>query len=261
MEVAKLNENIKYLRKKYGYTQETFAESIGIKRSLVGAYEEGRSDPKLSLLQDICRYFKVSIDEILTKDLDKNEALVSVSGNKLRVLPIIVDRNTDEEQTSLVPVKASAGYALGYGDADYIGDLPRFNLPFSELSGQKSYRIFQIEGESMLPVKSGSYVICEYIQDWKTVRDNHCYVVVTQEDGVVYKRLENHITDKKEIKLTSDNPDYEPYYLNINQVVEVWKAVGYTTFSLPEQQPVPSGMQELINQVTELRKDVKSLKK
>ena len=104
-------------------------------------------------------------------------------------------------------------------------------------------------------------MFCEYVQDWKTIRDNHCYVVVTQEDGVVYKRLENHITDKKEIKLISDNTDYEPYYLNINQVVEVWKAVGYTTFSLPEQQPVPSGMQELINQVAELRKDVKSLKK
>ena len=177
------------------------------------------------------------------------------------MLPIIVDRNTDEEQTPLVPVKVSAGYALGYGDSDYIGELPHFNLPFPELAGQKSYRVFQIEGDSMNPIVTGSYVICEYAQDWKTIRDNHCYVVVTQEDGVVYKRLENHITDKKEIKLISDNTDYEPYYLNINQVVEVWKAVGYTTFSLPEQQPVPSGMQELINQVAELRKDVKSLKK
>ena len=232
-----------------------------MKRSVIGAYEEGRSEPKLNLLQDICRYFKVSIDDLLTKDLEKNEAPLYVSGNNLRVLPIIVDRNTDEEQTPLVPVKVSAGYALGYGDSDYIGELPHFNLPFPELAGQKSYRVFQIEGDSMNPIVTGSYVICEYVQDWKTIRDNHCYVVVTQEDGVVYKRLENHITDKKEIKLISDNTDYEPYYLNINQVVEVWKAVGYTTFSLPEQQPVPSGMQELINQVAELRKDVKSLKK
>ena len=256
-----LSKNIKILRKQKHLTQAKFADKIGVKRSVIGAYEEGRSEPKLNLLQDICRYFKVSIDDLLTKDLEKNEAPLYVSGNNLRVLPIIVDRNTDEEQTPLVPVKVSAGYALGYGDSDYIGELPHFNLPFPELAGQKSYRVFQIEGDSMNPIVTGSYVICEYVQDWKTIRDNHCYVVVTQEDGVVYKRLENHITDKKEIKLISDNTDYEPYYLNINQVVEVWKAVGYTTFSLPEQQPVPSGMQELINQVAELRKDVKSLKK
>ncbi len=256
-----LSQNIKTLRKHKGLTQAQFSDKIGVKRSVIGAYEERRSEPKLNLLMDICRYFKVSIDDILTKDLEKNEAPVSITGNNLRVLPIIIDRKTDEEQTPLVPVKASAGYALGYGDADYIGELPHFNLPFTELAGQKSYRVFQIEGDSMTPIASGSYVICEYLQDWKAIRDNRCYVVVTKEDGIVYKRLENHITDKKEIKLISDNTDYEPYYLNINQVVEVWKAVGYTTFSLPEQQPVPSGMRELINQVTELRKDVKSLKK
>ncbi|MFK7756033.1 MAG: helix-turn-helix domain-containing protein, partial [Flavobacteriales bacterium] len=217
-----LSQNIKTLRKEKALTQAQFADKIGVKRSVIGAYEEGRSEPKLGLLQDICRYFKVSIDEILTKDLEKNEPSASISGSKLRVLPIIVDRVTDEEQTPLVPVKVSAGYALGYGDADYIGELPHFNLPFTELAGKKSYRVFQIEGDSMLPIASGSYVICEYIQDWKAIRDNHCYVVVTQEDGVVYKRLENHINDKKQIKLTSDNAEYEPYYLNINQVVEVW---------------------------------------
>ena len=217
-----LSKNIKILRKQKALTQAQLADRIGVKRAVIGAYEEGRSEPRLNLLQDICRYFNVSIDEILTKDLDKNDISIPISGNHLRVLPIIVDRNTDEEQTPLVPVKASAGYALGYGDADYIGELPHFNLPFTELAGKKSYRVFQIEGNSMLPIVSGSYVICEYVQDWKTIRDNHCYVVVTQEDGVVYKRLENHITDKKEIKLISDNTDYEPYYLNIKNALKLF---------------------------------------
>ncbi len=256
-----LANNIKFLRKKKGLTQAQFADKIGVKRSLIGAYEEGRSEPKLSLLQNICQYHKVSIDEILAKDFEKKKASALIEGDRLRILPIIVDRKTDEEQMPLVPVKASAGYALGYGDADYIGELPHFNLPLAEISSQKSYRVFQIEGDSMLPIHSESYIICEYIQDWNTIKDNHCYVVVTQEDGVVYKRLENHITDKQKIKLISDNTDYDPYYLNINQLVEVWKAIGYTTFSLPESQPVPSGMQALIYQVAELRKDVLNLTK
>lgn len=256
-----LSQNIKLLRRSKGFTQAQLADKMGVKRSVIGAYEEGRSEPKLGLLQDMCHYFKVSIDDILTKDLKKDDSSISISGNKLRVLPIIIDRDTDAEQIPLVPIKAAAGYTLGYGDADYIGDLPHFNLPFLELSGQKSYRVFQIEGDSMLPINPGAYIICEYIQDWHSIRDNQCYIVITQKDGIVYKRLENHITEQKKIKLISDNADYKPYYLNINKIAEVWKAVGYTTFLFPDYQPVPPGMQELINQVAELRKDVIQLKK
>ena len=51
--MIKLNENIRYLRKKMGWTQDKFSKKIGIKRSLVGAYEEGRADPRLSNLLKI----------------------------------------------------------------------------------------------------------------------------------------------------------------------------------------------------------------
>jgi len=255
-----LSKNIKLLRKHKGLTQADLASKLGLKRSLVGAYEEGRAEPKLSLLQDMCRYFNVTVDDILTKDLSESDDTIPFSGKHLRVLPILVDKDTEEELTPLVPVKASAGYAHGYGDIDFIDELPRFSMPFQELAGKKSYRVFQINGESMLPVESGSYIICEYVQNWSDIKDQKCYVVVTKEEGVVYKRLENRIEENKEIKLISDNTEYEPYYLNINQVTEVWRAIGYTTFLLPEPHSVPSGMHELINQVAELRKDVKSLK-
>ncbi len=255
-----LSKNIKYLRKSKGLTQADLADKLAIKRSALGAYEEGRAEPKLMLLQQICGYFKVSVDAVLTQDLSSSSIAPQVKGQDLRVLPILIDKSSEEELTPLVPVKASAGYADGYGDIDFIDELPHFNMPFQELAGKKSYRVFQIQGDSMLPVQSGSYVICEYVQNWETIKDQQCHIVVTKEDGVVYKRLENHITEKQEIKLISDNTEYEPYYLNINQVAEVWKALGFTTFSLPEPHSAPLGMQELINQVAELRKDVKSLK-
>jgi len=255
-----LSKNIKSLRKSKGFTQADLANKLGVNRSVIGAYEEGRAEPKLALLQDICRYFNVSIDDILAKNVSGSDMNKAISGDHLRVLPILVDKQTEEELTSLVPVRASAGYAQGYGDIDFIDELPHFSMPFLELAGKKSYRVFQIQGESMLPVQSGSYIICEYVQDWTAIKDSKCYVVVTREEGVVYKRLENHIEEKKEIKLISDNSEYEPYYLNINQVSEVWRALGYTTFSMPNVHSAPLGMTDLANQIAELRKDVKSLK-
>jgi transcriptional regulator with XRE-family HTH domain len=49
--MVKLNENIRFLRKQLALTQDQFAQKLDIKRSLVGAYEEGRAEPRLELLQ------------------------------------------------------------------------------------------------------------------------------------------------------------------------------------------------------------------
>ncbi len=43
-------KNLRYLRKLRGWTQEVFANKLDIKRSLVGAYEEERAEPKLEVL-------------------------------------------------------------------------------------------------------------------------------------------------------------------------------------------------------------------
>ena len=46
-------QNLKYLRKLRGWTQEEFASKLGIKRSLLGAYEEERAEPRLEVLETI----------------------------------------------------------------------------------------------------------------------------------------------------------------------------------------------------------------
>jgi DNA-binding XRE family transcriptional regulator len=43
-------QNLKYLRKLRGWTQEEFANKLKIKRSLLGAYEEERAEPRLEVL-------------------------------------------------------------------------------------------------------------------------------------------------------------------------------------------------------------------
>ena len=50
-----ISQNIKHLRKSNGWTQGDFAEKIDIKRSLVGAYEESRADPRLNNLLNMSR--------------------------------------------------------------------------------------------------------------------------------------------------------------------------------------------------------------
>ncbi len=259
-----LASNLKYLRKSRSLTQAQFAEKLGLKRSLIGAYEEGRSEPKLATLQHFAQYFEVSIDALINQDLTQGvsreqEYKPDTLGRSLRILPITVDRETDREMSTVVPVKASAGYLNGFGDVDYIEKLPRFDLPFPELSSERSYRVFQIKGDSMLPVSPGAYVICTYIQDWSDVSNDECYVLVTRSEGVVYKRVINELS-KGYFRLKSDNPEYSTYEVPVHDVVEVWKAVGYTSFTIPDGSSL-GNLSFLEESIKRLQEDVAEIKK
>ena len=256
-----LAQNIKYLRKEKKLTQEQLAHKIGVKRAMVGAYEEGRAEPRLQTIQNMCHYFKVRLDKLIGGDISVGGAAdVDAKGEKLRVLPIVVDKNNDKELGTLVPVKAAAGYLNGFGDVDYIENLPRFSMPFPELPQDRTYRMFQIMGDSMLPVLPGAYIICEYVADWNSIRNEECYVMVTLDEGVVYKRVINNM-EKDEFLLKSDNTAYETYSVTTENLVEAWKAIGYTSFDLPGQ-PASGDvdMFKLMEMMAEMKKDLKGLK-
>ncbi len=66
-----VSNNIKYLRKLAGLTQEQFSRRIGIKRSLVGAYEEARANPNHDNLIAMAKTFNVTVDMLLKQDLQR----------------------------------------------------------------------------------------------------------------------------------------------------------------------------------------------
>ena len=255
-----LGVNLKHLRKARGLTQDQFADKIGINRAMVGSYEEGRAIPKISVIQDIAHYFNISIDQLVNSEFntllnEPDSALIDVKGSNLRVVTTIVDRDNSELIT-LVPVKASAGYLNGYADPDYIDTLPRFALPLPELSKERTYRAFQIKGESMEPIPSGAYIISEYIQDWQSIKDGKAYILITRDEGVVYKRVFLHSSG--ELWLKSDNPQFEAYSVHLSRVLEVWKAVGYICTSLPE--PDTLSLSKLSALVFEMKQEINELK-
>lgn len=259
--VSYLNKNIKYLRKHRGYTQQDLAERIGLKRAQIGSYEEYRAEPRIETIQKISYLFGRSLDELINQDLTKgnNSPQVDIEGKTLRILPIVIDHE-NQEQISIVPVTARAGYTHGYSDPEYIKDLPKFNLPLPELYRDRSYRLFQIEGDSMLPIADGSYVICEYVADWRELKDGESHIVVTKSQGIVYKRVWKD-ADQDRLLLRSDNILYDPYHLHVEDLVEVWKNLAYLSFTLPSQADVSkTEFQQLSGLVLQLKKDVDYLK-
>jgi len=156
-------KNFRYLRKLRGWTQEEFANKLNIKRSLIGAYEEERAEPRLEAMEQVCSIFKLSLDELVLKDL------AAAKGNSYieqrRKLKMASSSGSAEIQ--FVPVKAAAGYLAGYADTDFLDELNTFTLP---MLAPGQYRAFEILGDSMLPTPSGSVIVGEKLEDLEEVK-------------------------------------------------------------------------------------------
>jgi len=61
--------NIKTIRQAKGLSQQAFADLFELNRGVIGAYEEGRSEPKISTLLTVVHYFNLDLDKFLTTPL------------------------------------------------------------------------------------------------------------------------------------------------------------------------------------------------
>ncbi len=66
-----ISNNLKYLRRINGLTQDQFARRIGTKRANVGAYEESRAVPPVDTLKIIANTFGITVDDFVKKDIRK----------------------------------------------------------------------------------------------------------------------------------------------------------------------------------------------
>jgi len=253
--MSNISNNLKFLRKKKGLTQQQLADTMEIKRSLIGAYEEDRAEPKYDLLKKFASFFEVTMDEMVNEKINAQWKPKSTSsGGNMRILSISVDSN-ERENIELVPIKASAGYLNGYADPEYISELPKFQLPFFR---QGTYRAFEIKGDSMLPLQSGTIIIGEYVENWLDIKTGETYIFITKSEGVVYKRAGSRFKENKALKLVSDNPVFEPYSIEADDLIEVWKAKAYISTSLPEPAEEPT-MESLSAMMAQMQKSIAKL--
>jgi transcriptional regulator with XRE-family HTH domain len=229
------------LRKRRNRTQDDIAVALNMKRSTLSGYENGVAEPGIEALLALAKYFKISVDTLLSVDLSglRDSELyqlehgydIFVNGGNLRVLTTTVD-SKNKENIEVINQKASAGYRTGFADPEYIKVLPTFQLPF--LSADRKYRTFQITGDSMLPIPDKSWVTGEFVQNWDMIRDHQAYIILTLNDGIMFKVAENRLQTEARLMLHSLNPLYESYSVDLKDLREVWRFVHYISSELPE---------------------------
>ena len=94
------NEKLQELRKGRGLTQEELAERLFVSRTAVSKWESGRGYPSIDSLKEICRFFGVTIDELIcpqemmtAAEDDKRQSIgryVSVICNAMDILTAVL---------------------------------------------------------------------------------------------------------------------------------------------------------------------------
>ncbi len=229
--ITKLSQNLFWLRNNFDkekISQEEMSKGLGITKPTYARYEKGLNEPKLEDILKMSDVFGMTTDQLLKEDVSIKKP--NFENDKLRILASTVN-SQNEDNIELVSIKAAAGYRGGFGDINFIETLPVFQVPF--LSKDKKYRVFQIEGDSMLPLRSGSMVFAEYIEDWRNIKNGTVCIIVTREEGIVLKSVINFLNDKNLLILKSKNEIYDPYAVMGEEINEIWKFVGFYNNEFP----------------------------
>jgi len=238
-----VGNNLKQLRKRKGLSQEEVAQTLGMNRSTYSGYENGVAQPNIDNLIAFSGLYEVTVDDLVKSDFSlfgdgewrrmERSWKDKISGSHLRILTSIVN-DKNEEVIELIPEKARAGYVSNFEDHHFLQELPRFQLPF--LPKDKKYRAFSIDGDSMPPLTNKSIVIGEFIEDWALLKSHVPCVVVTKDEGIVFKFLYNQLDDSRSFMLISANPYYKPYQVRYEQVIEIWRFKAYISSDFPDAQ-------------------------
>ena len=250
----KINESIRAVRKKLNLTQDQFAAQLGIKRSLVGAYEEGRAEPRLELLQRMAQLGGISLESLM----DGQMTTPASSLRRGKEVVVVTLDTQQRDNISLVPHKAAAGYLNGYADPEYVKELTPFRLPMLR---QGTYRAFEISGDSMLPILPGTIVVGEYVEDLANLKNGKTYILITQREGIVYKRVFNYLPENGKLFLVSDNRQYSPFQVDAADVLEAWAAKAYISVQFPDvESKADVSVEQIAGMVLDLQKEVRELR-
>lgn len=222
--------NIKKIRGVKALSQKAFAELFDLKRATLGAYEEGRSEPRIETIIKIANYFSITIDSLLTSDLTVNELL------RFKDDLLMSDELEEKEQMcciKFVSEKNTSSYSEYYDNNSYINDLPEIYLP---VESEKLLRAFAVTNLEMTDHDKGLYpkdiVIAEQIpqEEFESFGNGEVVIVVLDKEIVLRKIY--FVADKVILKAAHKN--IEEKIFSKSSIKELWNAKYSFIRRLPE---------------------------
>ncbi len=223
-------KNIKKIRGIKSLSQQAFADLFGLKRGTLGAYEEGRSEPKIETIIKIANHFSISIDDILTSELTVNQLLKF--NDSLTLTPEELQR----EQFAHVPCiteKTAADYIEYYDNEAFIADLPQLTLP---INTEKEFIAYTVTNLELTKHDKGFYpkdvVIGEKVpKNVVSKLNNGTIVLAVTDQQLILRKL--YVTSEG-LVLRADHKNIQDIVIDKKSLNQLWR-IRYVFFRrIPE---------------------------
>lgn len=211
-------------------SQQAFADLFDLKRGTLGAYEEGRSEPKIDTLIKIAKHFSIAVDDLLTSELTVNQLL------RFNDALALAPEDLEREVFTAIPCitsKNEVDYIQYYDNESFIADLPTLSLP---LNSDKDFRGFTVNNLEMTSHDKGLYpkdiVIGEKVPSSIIKKlNNGTIVLCVCERSLILRRL-YLINDG--LVLRADHKNLDDINIAIKDVNELWRIRYVFYHRLPE---------------------------
>lgn len=219
-------KNIKKIRSVKRLSQQSFAELFNLKRATLGAYEEGRSEPKIDTIIKIANYFSIPIDNLLTSELTVNNLLQFKED-----LTLETEKLSKETFTTIpcVTEKTVTEYTKHHNKTSFIDDLPKIQLP---INSQKKLRAYTVSNLEMANHNNGLYpndiVIGEFTPNntIKNLKNGELTLTLVKSELILRKLY----IDNDSVTLRSNHKNIPDKTFSITDIKELWK-IQYVFFN------------------------------
>ncbi|MFC5269964.1 XRE family transcriptional regulator [Adhaeribacter terreus] len=258
-----IGKNIKKIRTVKNLSQAGFAQLFNLARPSVGAYEEGRSEPKMETVVQIARHFGVSIDLLLTKELTVNELYgFDLYKQELKNAPslIKVAFTSLAPETVLVNAENIQEYIFHRNEKTFLEQLPVVHFP---VTFKSIGRAFEHTGSEMqyreCGIFNGDLLLAELVEPsaYDALMPGLVYILVLQSSFLV-RRLQE-VTAEGKLKLKADNPDYGLSEIPFTEILEIWEVRGVFSTRLKAPTQLEDRLNMLEQTVMQLNNRLKAL--
>ena len=209
-------KNIKKIRGVKAMSQHSFAELFSLKRATLGAYEEGRSEPKIDTIIKVANYFSISIDDILTKEITVNQLLRFNEGITTDVNQVVKAGFTE---VPFVNALNSKMFIDDFKTSQSYSSLPKIVIPVEASSHLLAFTVqdlFMVSNEEGL--FPNDVVVGESIVSEDLVQGDVVVALVNNE--LIIRRYD---TSDVGYNLLADHVNIPPIAIPYEVAVDFWK--------------------------------------
>lgn len=255
--MSHIGSNIRKIRGVKNLNQSAFAELFELKRASVGAYEEGRAEPKINTIIDIAKHFGISIDDLLTKELSVNdlykfdifrEDIVNSTKHNLTPSSPFLELN----EIPFISKTQNAEFLLNYNDETFLKSLPICKLP---LIDKDNFMAFELFDNSMLNRDSGfsegDFIIGHQPKQLNInkLELNKYYLFQTTKE-FLFRKLTNKTSTH--YTLSAENSNLYQIEIAIKSIVQVWQVKMVVTNNFSNTTNLDDRLTALENQISNL---------